>query len=135
MTRKKNQRSRKRKIAEKHGYRSGFEYDVARELERQGVLFEYETMKIAWVKPETHHTYTPDIILPSGIIVECKGRFDLADRQKMALVIEQHPELDIRICLQRANTKLRKGGKMTYGDWLDRKGIKWCEKVIPKEWY
>lgn len=135
MTRKKNQRSRKRKLAEKAGFRSGFEYDVVKQLQRDGVNFQYETMKIEWVKPATNHSYTPDIILPSGIIVECKGRWDLADRKKMLCIIDQHPDLDIRMLFQSSRTKLRKGGKVTYGQWCDQKGIKWAEKVIPTEWY
>jgi hypothetical protein len=53
----------------------------------------------------------------------------------MVAVIEQHPHLDIRMCFQRANSKLRKGGKMTYGQWATQKGIVWCESKIPKEWY
>ncbi len=135
MSRRKNSRTRKRKLAEKAGFRSGLEHEVVKALQRDGVSFEYETIKLSYIKPETHHTYTPDIILPSGIIVEVKGRWDLAERKKMLLVIDQNPELDIRMCFQRANTKLRKGGKMTYGEWCDRKKIKWCERRIPPEWY
>jgi hypothetical protein len=134
-TRKKNSKTRKRKLAEKAGLRSGLEHDVIKDLQRNGVRYEYETVKIKWVKPATNHIYTPDIVLPSGIIVEIKGRWDLADRKKMVAVIEQHPHLDIRMCFQRANSKLRKGGKMTYGQWATQKGIVWCESKIPKEWY
>lgn len=122
-------------MAEQAGFRSGFEYDVAKQLQRDGVNFEYETMKLKWVKPATEHTYTPDIILPSGIIVEIKGRFELSERKKMLAIIEQHPDKDIRMVLQNSKTKLRKGGVMNYGQWLDKKGIKWAEKQIPKDWY
>tara|TARA_R110002012_G_scaffold186993_1_gene353851 strand:+ start:397 stop:807 length:411 start_codon:yes stop_codon:yes gene_type:complete len=134
-TRKKNSRTKKRKMAEKAGFRSGFEYDICKKLQRDGIKYEYETLKINWTKPETTHSYTPDVILPSGIIVEIKGRWDLANRKQMLYIIEQHPDLDIRMVFQNAKSKLRKGGKMSYGQWCDQKGIKWAEKEIPSSWY
>ena len=47
---------------------------------------------------------------------------------------QQHPELDIRIVFQSANTKIRKGSKTTYGMFCDKHGIVWAEKNVPESW-
>ena len=70
-------------------YRSGFEQTLANQLKRSGVAFEYETIKLEYRKVAT---YTPDFILPNGIIIEAKGVWTVEDRAKHLLVREQHPE-------------------------------------------
>ena len=52
--------SKARSNAIKHGYRSGFEHTVSKELTEAKVKFEYETTVIPYIKPETNHTYTID---------------------------------------------------------------------------
>lgn len=116
-------------------YKSGFEAKIAKQIERKGVEVCYETQTIKYVKPVTHHTYTPDFILPNGILVETKGRLTLYDRQKHMLIKEQHPELDIRFVFMNANNKIRKGSKTTYKMWAEKYGFKFAEKTIPNEWY
>ena len=96
-----------------------------------GVEFEYESTKIEYMKMAT---YTPDFILPNGIIVETKGLWMPEDRTKHLLIREQHPELDVRLCFQNASVKIRKGSKTSYGAWCEKKGIKYCDKIIPKSW-
>ena len=115
------------------GYRSGLEETIGKELEEQGIPYEYESMKISWVDHKVRK-YTPDFILPNGIIIETKGRFVAADRRKHLEIQKQHPEYDIRFVFQNANNKLNKGSKTTYGDWCDKQGFLWAEKTIPKEW-
>lgn len=117
----------------KHGYRSGLEERVSKELEEAGVKYEYETQKIKY-RVEEDRTYTPDFILPSGIIVETKGRFTTADRKKHLLIQKQHPELDIRFVFQNSRAKLYKGAKSTYAQWCDRQGFMYADKSIPEEW-
>jgi len=73
--------SKRRQHAIKNGYRSGLEDDISVDLKNRGVSFEYETLKIKWTLLE-NKTYTPDFILPNGIIIESKGRFVSADRKK-----------------------------------------------------
>lgn len=129
----------KRKISKEKaswiaGYRSGLEDKIADQLRAKGIAFEYETMKIKYEKPVTKHTYTPDFVLPSGIIIETKGRLILADRKKHLLIKEQHPHLDIRFCFQNANTKISAGSPTTYANWAEKNGFKWCNKTIPDEW-
>ena len=128
-------KSKVRKNAIKHGYRSGFEHKVADQLSESKIKFEYETTTINYIKPETKHTYTIDFTLPNGILVETKGRWVIEDRKKHLLIKNQHPELDIRIVFQNAKTKIRKGSKTTYADWCDKNGIIWAEKNIPKSWF
>lgn len=117
------------------GYRSGLERRLASELKRQGITFEYETLKIPFLWPARKTTYTPDFILPNGIMVEAKGwPFEPKDRQKHVLIKEQHPHLDIRFVFQKANTPIRKGSKTTYAIWADKHGFKWAEYSIPPSW-
>ena len=117
----------------KHGYRSGLEEKVSKELEEAGVKYEYETQKIKY-RVEEDRTYTPDFILPNGIIVETKGRFTTADRKKHLLIQKQHPELDIRFVFQNSRAKLYKGAKSTYAQWCDKQGFMYADKSIPEEW-
>ena len=112
-------------------YRSGFESKLAHQLKRSGVDFEYETLSIEYQRLST---YTPDFILPNGIIIEAKGVWTVEDRAKHLLVREQHPHLDIRLVFMRASNKINKKSKTTYAMWCERKGIKYADKVIPKSW-
>lgn len=117
----------------KHGYRSGLEERVSKELEGAGVKYEYETQKIKY-RVEEDRTYTPDFILPNGIIVETKGRFVVSDRKKHLLIQKQRPELDIRFVFQNSRAKLYKGAKSTYGQWCDKHGFLYADKSIPEDW-
>jgi hypothetical protein len=115
-------------------YRSGFEDKVILDLQTRSVSFQYETLKLAYIVPERDAKYTPDIILPNGIIIELKGRFFTEDQQKMVLVMSQHPELDIRMVFMRLKDKIYPGSKTTYAMWCGKRGIKYAEKTIPQEW-
>lgn len=112
-------------------YRSNFEKTVAKDLTEQKVKFKYETLKIPYTK---ECTYTPDFILPNGIIIETKGRFMAADRSKHLRIREQAPEHDIRFIFMNPNVKLSKKSKTTYGEWCDKNGFKWSYGLIPKSW-
>jgi hypothetical protein len=117
-----------------HGVRSGLEEKVCKELSDMGVEYEYETRKIKYVIPEKTHTYTPDIWLPNGIVIELKGRWTAEDRQKIALVKSQHPELDLRMVFSNSRAKISKVSKTTYGDYCNKLGIPFADKHIPIEW-
>lgn len=124
-----------RTAAVKAGFRSGLEHRVWKDLKKRKVKgIEYETLKINYVIPSSEHSYTPDVILPNGIILEVKGRLVKADRTKHLLIKEQHPDLDIRFLFQNANNKIRKGSQTTYAKWCEKNDIKWCEKVVPNAW-
>ena len=115
------------------GYRSGLELRVAKHLEENNIDFEYETKKIEYKIEETKK-YTPDFILPNGIIVEAKGFFSVSDRKKHKLLKQQHPELDIRFVFDNSKNKINKGSKTTYAMWCEKQGFKYSDKLIPKEW-
>lgn len=117
------------------GHRSGLEDRISKELSDLGIKFGYETLEVPYTQPAKNRKYKPDFILDNGVIIETKGRLTLEDRKKMELVKEQHPELDIRILFQSANTKIRKGSKTTYADWATKIGYIWADKTVPKSWY
>lgn len=117
----------------KHGYRSGLEDRISEQLKSLSVPFKYEGFKIKYEVHE-NRTYTPDFELPNGIIVESKGRFVAADRKKHLLVKKQHPELDIRFVFSNSKAKINKGSKTTYGDWCDKNGYLYADKLIPEGW-
>lgn len=115
-------------------YKSKFEQNIAKENRNvEGIL--YEPYKIEFIWPAQRSFYVPDWVLPNGIIVESKGRFTAHDRKKHLCIRDSNPELDIRFLFQRANERLRKDSKTTYGDWCTRNGFIWAEGTeIPKEW-
>lgn len=115
-------------------FRSGLEEKIALVLTNLGVPYEYEKLKLRYVVPEKAHTYTPDFVLPNGIIIETKGLFDTADRQKMKLVKAQHPALDIRLLFSNANARIAKKSPTTYSKWCDTNGFPWAHKEIPPSW-
>ena len=117
----------------KYGYRSGLEERVAKELREAGVDFGYECLKIDYRVEETRR-YTPDFLLPNGIIVETKGRFVASDRKKHLLIKRQDPFLDIRFVFQNSRSKINKGSNTSYADWCDKHGFLYADKHIPQEW-
>ena len=100
-------------------------------MEKSGIEFEYETKRIPYLRQAK---YIPDFVLPSGIIIEAKGRLTQEDRSKMRLVKQQNPELDIRFVFTRSSAKLSKISKTTYGQWAEKYGFKYADKTIPAEW-
>jgi hypothetical protein len=116
-----------------HGFRSGLEDTLASGLERHGVPVIFEGFYIPW-KLEKNCKYTPDFLLPNGIIIEGKGRFVTADRQKHIEVKKQHPDLDIRFVFSRSKSTISKTSKTTYAKWCTTKGFLYTDKVIPTEW-
>lgn len=115
-------------------YRSGLEARIAETLLEKGVNFEYEERVINYVKPQKNARYTPDFVLPNGIIIEVKGRFLTADRQKHLLVKQQFPELDIRFVFSRSKERISKQSKTTYAMWCEKNGFKFADENIPDEW-
>lgn len=115
-------------------HRSHFEDRLASQIKSLKIREAYEEQIIRYIKPASEHVYTPDFILPNGIIVEAKGILQLADRQKHLLIKEQYPQLDIRFVFQNPKNKIRKGSKTTYGEWADKHGFLWSTRYIPEAW-
>lgn len=128
-------RKKKSSFGKKLGYRSGLENETAKHIKSKGAKVLYETSKIHYTVPETSHVYTPDFILPNGIIIESKGRFVIEDRKKHILIRQQHPDKDIRFIFTRSSAKLYKGSKSTYADWCIKHNFKFADKKIPDSWF
>jgi len=120
--------------AKELGFRSGLEEAVAKQLVSLGVEAGYETEKIIFTRPARPSKYTPDWILPNGIIIETKGRFKVEDRQKHLHIKKQHPNLDIRFVFSSSKGKISKGSKTTYAMWCEKHGFQFADKWIPEEW-
>jgi Autographiviridae endonuclease I len=129
-------------------FRSGLEKKVAEQLDAGGVAYGFESQWIRYIVPEREAKYLPDFSFEgSNIVIEAKGRFGggnpkfkqpatdgAKERQKLILLKEQHPELDIRILFSRASTPIYPKSKTTYAKWATDHGFKWAEKVVPPEW-
>ena len=121
------------KAARKYGYRSGLEHKVALNLKEQKIVYLYEAIKIEW-EDLSYRTYTPDFVLPNGLIIETKGMFTAADRRKHIAIKKQHPKLDIRFVFENSRRKLRKGAKSSYAEWCIRYGFLYYDRIIPEDW-
>lgn len=121
-------------------YRSKLEERIASQLEKAGVPFHYEACKLSYVVPSRNARYTPDFPLGDKkapkIVIEAKGRFrTTAERQKLVLVREQNPDLDLRIVFQNAELPLYKGSPTSYAKWADSHGILWADNgIVPPSW-
>jgi hypothetical protein len=119
--------------AKAYGYRSGLEKTVEDELKQLNIDVKYESIKIEW-EDLCYRKYTPDFLLPNGIIVETKGLFTAADRRKHLLVQKQHPELDIRFVFSSSKRRLSKVSKTTYAGWCEKYNFLYADKKIPEDW-
>lgn len=124
------------KAAKKYGYRSGLEKTVADQIKKRGLRVKYEdpSSRISFTQPAIDRTYTPDFILPNGIVVETKGRFTLEDRKKH-LWIQAQTDYDIRFVFSNSKAKIRKGSKTSYADWCTKHGFLYADKLIPEKWF
>jgi hypothetical protein len=122
------------KRAKANNYRSKLEKGVGADLRAKKVAFEFEPYKIRFTQPAKDRLYTPDFILPNGIIIEAKGWLQRVDRQKHLMIRECNPELDIRFVFKCATNTLEKPSKTTYAQWCDKNGFLWSEKTVPQEW-
>lgn len=113
-------------------FRSNFEKTVWEAMINEGEKADYEAVKLNYT---ISATYTPDLRLPNGILVEIKGKLDAPTRRKMLAVKKANPKLDIRFVFMRANNPIRKGAKTRYWEWAEKAGFGWSEKTVPKEWF
>lgn len=123
----------------RHGWRSGLEEETGAQLDEAGVSYTYESVTLAFTPPAKERTYTPDFVLTkldgTELIIETKGRWTREDRWKMKWVVEQNPDIDLRIVFQNANARIAKGSKTTYAMWCEKHlGIPWAHKQVPEEW-
>jgi len=123
-------------------YRSKLEERLAKQLTESGIEFSYETLKISYEIPARKAKYTPDFIIGElngtkpPLVIEAKGRFRTAqDRQKLLLVKEQYPDLDLRLVFQNAKTPIYPGSPTPCSKWAEDNGFLWADHgKIPEEW-
>lgn len=125
--------------ARKWGWRSGLEEVIGKQLEEAGVQYEFETLTGEYEVPAKRARFTPDFVLWNGIIVETKGRWLTADRQKIRLVRAQHPGLDLRMVFGGSRrvpsaAPISKQSRTTYADYCRMIGVPFADKRIPEEW-
>jgi hypothetical protein len=118
-----------------HRFRSKLEAAVWGKIEAVQPGAQFESLKLPYTLT---HTYTPDIILPNGVILEVKGRFIQKGhdcRPKMLAVKAAFPDLDIRFVLQNPGLSVTPRAKLTHSEWCDKNGFPWCHyQSIPPEW-
>jgi hypothetical protein len=120
--------------AKARGFRSGLEVEIADQLDAHGTGYAYEPGRIRYTQPAKERNFTPYFILPSGIVIEGKGRFITADRTKFVYIKETHPDLDLRFIFSNPDQRISKTSKTTYAKWCEYKGFLWAGPVVPVEW-
>ena len=111
-------------------YRSGLEKNVALDLNKRGIDFQYEHERIPYV---VERKYLPDFQLPNGIYIEAKGWFRDEDCRKMRLLKAQYPEKEFRFLFQNLNTKVQ-SKRFTNQQWAEKYNFAYCEGRVPDAW-
>ena len=106
-------------------YRNNFEANIGEKL----VDWNYEPYHIPYV---TKRNYTPDFT-KGNILVEAKGYFRVGDTQKYKAIRDSLFSQELVFVLTNANKKVRKGSKITMGEWCDKEGFKWFTLDTLKE--
>jgi hypothetical protein len=123
------------KVARALGYRSGLEVKNAAHIEANGYPVHYETGKIKYTVPARLATYSPDFpLLHNGIVVETKGVFVTADRQKSILIKNEYPDLDLRFVFSNPAARISKTSATTYAMWCQKFGFQYAKQLIPLAW-
>jgi len=92
----------------------------------------YEPMKVPYT---IQATYTPDLVMPNGLVVELKGLLTVEDRRKLISVKQQYPEVNIALLFQNCDTRLTPRAKTTYAEWAIKNGFMFANGVrIPEPW-
>ena len=110
----KSKRSRNGKL-----YRSGLERKFAELAPRRRYL--YEPYDVPYVM---HRKYKPDFVdKKTGDYIETKGFFRTGDTQKYTSIRDSIKPIKLIFVLSDPDKKLRKGAKMTIGQWCDKEGF------------
>ena len=103
----------------KKAFRSGLEKDLAAKLDGQ---YEFEPYGLHYT---THRKYLPDFVHKAkAVLIECKGFFRVGDTQKYTAIRDSMPEWELIFVLSNPSKKVRKGGKITMGEWCEKEGFK-----------
>ena len=103
-------------------FRSALEKEFSKEVKRKG--FKYEPYGIPYT---VYRTYMPDFVHEEKkVMVEVKGFFRVGDTLKYKSIRDTILEdgWELIFLLSNEHKKVRKGGKITMGQWCDKEGMK-----------
>ena len=108
-----------KRLRKKRAYRSGLEKRFAELAPRRRYL--YEPYDVPYVM---HRTYKPDFVdRETGDYIETKGFFRTGDTQKYTSIRDSIDPIKLIFVLSDPNKKVRKGAKITMGQWCDKEGF------------
>lgn len=96
-------------------------------------LYEDKSQRMEYVIPESKHKYNPDWNV-AGMILETKGLWDKQDRDKILLILDQYPGIDLRMVFENPKLPIYKGSKTSYAAWCDKNNIKWGTMADVPTW-
>ena len=103
-------------------FRSALEKEFSKEVAKKGFL--YEPYDIPYT---VHRKYKPDFVNEEKkVMVEVKGFFRIGDTLKYKSIRDTIlvDNWELVFLLSNPNKKVRKGGKITMGQWCDKEGFK-----------
>lgn len=116
----------------RRGYKSSMEHRVIEPLLSRGA--EYEPCFLRYPAQRLLR-YTPDVVLPNGIVVEVKGWFTGKDRTKLRDVRAAYPDLELRMVLATPRAYITQKREQTQSGWCEANGIRWAEQAVPDSWF
>ena len=99
-------------------FRSGLESAL---YDKPNKEFKYEPYKLPYIISKK---YLPDFVHEDKkILIEAKGYFRVGDTQKYTSIRDSIENWELVFVLSDPNKKVRKGSKMTMGQWCDKEGF------------
>jgi hypothetical protein len=102
-------------------YRSGLE----ERFHQKSPEFEFEPFKVPYT---ISRNYIPDFVYKAdtgyNVMIECKGFFRVGDTQKYKAIRDCNKFDELIFVFSDPKKKLRKGSKMTLGEWCDKENFK-----------
>lgn len=102
-------------------FRSGLEKRFAEQAPRG--KFKYEPYKVPYL---VYRDYIPDFVYEgkdTKYLIECKGYFRQGDTQKYKAIRDSIGDDELIFLLSDQYKKVRKGSKMTMGQWCEKEGL------------
>ena len=106
----------------KNKYRSALEKEFSKEVKRKG--FKYEPFDVPYI---VHRHYKPDFVHEDKkVMIEVKGFFRIGDTLKYKSIRDtiSVDGYELVFLLSNEHKKVRKGGKITMGQWCEKEGMK-----------
>ena len=112
----------------KKKFRSGLESALNDKLKGD---WKYEPYRLPYT---IHRKYVRDFVHEEcSVLIEAKGYFRVGDTQKYTAIRDSMPEWELVFVLSDPHKKVRKGSKMTMGQWCEKEGFKhYTVKTVDK---